>query len=1020
MPNRNYVAVLCLLLLPVALFAQSGKISGKVTDLETREPLIGATVKIVGTTMGASTDINGNFVILNVPVGSQTLECNYIGYKKVTIRDVRVISSQTTERNFQLPSDAYKLETAVDIVAERPLVNKNETNSQSNRSQEEIENLPVRGVEGIVALMANVVNVGGIHIGGSRSDQVEYRVDGVRVNDPVYGGRVGAVINNAIEEISMQAGGYSAEYGGATGGIIQTTTRSGGRTLQFSGELISDSWAKPGKEAFLGTRSFGTNQYILTAGGPLVGPVRFFIAGQNSFQRTPVSNFTGNDLTRYYAPLRQTAAWANLYNENKYVTDPNGQPLYADAAHQVPLLDKNGNQLRGPMGSDGLPVPVQGIFDPQLGKNAYVLPWSYPAYTIGYAATSWATQGSLTADLNQINIRLTGSYNYNTSTGGVGLTALNDIRRQGVNQNETFNGGVRFTHMLSEKTFYELNLSYFRSFGMNFDPDLKSNVWQYGDSLANAQYGYTLLGDGIPPLTKTVYGNSFVDFGYPLASYNKSKYESISGRIGFTHQIGKVHEIKFGGELESYTIRLYDPNREFSIKNFIRNNPQYDALDLMKNTAMNNYGYDIWGNALDSGPDGPKKPVFGAVYALDKIELEDLILNVGLRYDLIDTDSRVFKNPNNIVYNAQGTIDESNYEPAGVSQTISPRLGFSFPVSERTVFYANYGKFVAQSRLRDVYQGNALVAFNIQGGYAISEPVGFGLRPERTTQYDVGFRQQIGENMSFDLSGFYRDIRGQIQMRQIPAAEGASHTAYYAFINGDFATTLGASLKMTLRRIERLQAQVDYTYSDARGTGSSPYNSFRTIWQAVGGIPFYPEYATLLDFDVTHKGAINLDYRYAKDDGPRIGDIYPLERTGLNVIFTFNSGHPYTRVDLQSIGQNAALPIEELNASRTPWNFQIDARLDKSFRVGPIDFNLYAWVINVLGTQNVTAVYSTTGSATDNGYLGTENGRKAVENYNAYGEIFGYLYQDMLREGYRNNGFYGTPRQIRFGLRFDF
>ena len=151
-----------------------------------------------------------------------------------------------------------------------------------------------------------------------------------------------------------------------------------------------------------------------------------------------------------------------------------------------------------------------------------------------------------------------------------------------------------------------------------------------------------------------------------------------------------------------------------------------------------------------------------------------------------------------------------------------------------------------------------------------------------------------------------------------------------------------------------------------------------------------------------------------------MGSIYPLERVGLNFLFTFNSGHPYTRVNDQSYG-NARIPTEELNASRTPWNFQIDARLDKSFKVGPLDMNLYIWVINLLDTKNVEDVFIQSGSAYDNGYLGTQEGRKRVDSYAAYGEVFGQEYLEFYDQmNFRNVNFFGPPRQIRVGFRCNF
>ena len=336
------------------------------------------------------------------------------------------------------------------------------------------------------------------------------------------------------------------------------------------------------------------------------------------------------------------------------------------------------------------------------------------------------------------------------------------------------------------------------------------------------------------------------------------------------------------------------------------------------------------------------------------------------------------------------------------------------------MFFAQYGKFVQQSRLRDVYLGASLSSDNIRGGYAIENPVGYGLKPETTIQYDFGFRQQIGEFMSFDISAFYKDIRDQIQVRQVTSAPGAQHGAYDAWVNGDFATTTGVSLKVDLRRVERIQASIDYTWSDARGTGSSPATSFRSIWLSPTSTPFLPKYTTPLAFDQTHRGSLNIDYRFMSGDGPSFGGVHPLENLGLNMLFTFNSGHPYTLVDENSY-DNRRQPVEVLNESRTPWNFQIDARLDKSVDIAGLDVNFYIWVINLLDTKNVQDVFIQTGSASDNGYLSTIPGRQELQTYAAYGEVFENLYRDFYYQyNIQNANFYGPPRQVRLGLRLTF
>ena len=343
---------------------------------------------------------------------------------------------------------------------------------------------------------------------------------------------------------------------------------------------------------------------------------------------------------------------------------------------------------------------------------------------------------------------------------------------------------------------------------------------------------------------------------------------------------------------------------------------------------------------------------------------------------------------------------------------ISPRLGFSFPVTERTVFHAQYGKFYQQSRLRDVYEGYNLVADNIKGGFAIQNPVGFGLKPERTTQYELGFKQQLGNNFAFDLTLFYKDIKDQIQQRTIYADPQANHLQYYAWVNGDIETIKGFELKLDLRRIQRIAGSFDYTFSDAQGTGSNPSSSFRSIWQSPTAQPFFPQQIAPVTFNQAHKGNLIFDYRFGAGDGGPI-----VERMGLNLLFQFTSGFNYTRWD--GFG-NARTPKESLNFSTTPWTYNLDMKLDKSFLVGPLDLNVYLWITNVFNTQNVVQVFNTSGDAYDDGWLATEEGSSRSDAYLQYGKEYKRLYDKLYRTLTYDATFFDPPRQIRLGIRLNY
>ena len=280
---------LLVLFSPTILFSQTGKIVGKVVDEESGEALIGANVLIDGTNLGAATDVSGDFVILNIPPGSYTVTAKYIGYRDVRFENIKVSVNLTTEANFSLASNAYETE-AVIVVAPKPLINKNTTNQTSIIRSEDIQNLPIRGINAIVGAQAGVVSQGGnLYVRGSRADAISYYVDGVLVNNPVTGGSQTGIINNAIEEIQVQAGGYPAEYGGANGGIVSSSTRTGSEEYKIGMEAITDNLAGAGED-YLGGYSYGYSEYIITASGPVIPSfkdLKFFIAGANIYQRNP-------------------------------------------------------------------------------------------------------------------------------------------------------------------------------------------------------------------------------------------------------------------------------------------------------------------------------------------------------------------------------------------------------------------------------------------------------------------------------------------------------------------------------------------------------------------------------------------------------------------------------------------------------------------------------------------------------------------------------------------------------------
>ncbi|HGY56566.1 MAG TPA: TonB-dependent receptor, partial [Caldithrix abyssi] len=215
-------------LLFVSLFAgTTGKISGVVKDADTGEPLPGANVVIEGTALGASTDMDGFYSIINVPPGVYTLRVIYIGYADQIIKNVKVEIDLTTQISISLKSTVLSAES-VEVIATRPVVQKDISNSQINLEVEKIEALPVTTVKDALSLQAGIESsTAGLIIRGGGPNQVVFMIDGFSTNDERSNYPNTAIAIGNIVEVQVQTGGFNAEYEQARSGIVNVVTAEG-------------------------------------------------------------------------------------------------------------------------------------------------------------------------------------------------------------------------------------------------------------------------------------------------------------------------------------------------------------------------------------------------------------------------------------------------------------------------------------------------------------------------------------------------------------------------------------------------------------------------------------------------------------------------------------------------------------------------------------------------------------------------------------------------------------------------
>ena len=975
MNRKILVGLFLLALIPTWLFAAvTGKLSGYVKDQDTGDALPGVNVIIDGTMMGAATDINGFYIILNVPVGAYKLRATYIGYKTVDISNVRVHADLTTEMNFNLPPTVLEGEM-VSIVAERPIINKNVTSSVKTILAEDLKNIPMRGIQTVMNLSSAVVQDGSNrHVRGGRAEESVTYVDGVLTQYLRSGsGNALSVINNAIEETNFYAGGFNAEYGFASSGILQTTTKSGGSNYHLSFEGISDEVFQNNEGKVLGAQTWGYNTYTLTASGPVPGvldkKLRFFVAAER--------NYNGG-----YA-----ADWEGIAFDTTLTSYGRTE------------------EFKGEWGPGRIPG------------------YSYGAYDIN---------GNIVYTLPTIRFRVGGTFHNDKERSGSAWGNLFNMERAPITKRWNASAYFNITHNINPRLFYTFNLNYFRYKSETGDPVLWDDIANYGNPEYNALYqdwgiAYTwdmfgLIRFQLPGTIRTAYG--------------KTAQENFGPKLDLTWQFNNFNELRTGFEFNYYTVRRYGHYSTTGIsyalhRREIDPDNKLTDFDIFRNQLLV-YGYDIWGNEINSdkyydatdnqgrivnvnGQDAPKHPIRAAYYLQDKIELKDLVLNAGVRLDYYRSGTESWIDPTQLILNSTNMIDQSSLGAEKEYFVVSPRLGWSFPVTDRTVFHAQFGKFVQMPRADDMYDGPTATARFIQGGNARTIP-NPNLAPQSTIQYEIGLKQQIGENASLNLTAFYKDEKDKIQLRILFPEEGMGYASYYQLQNIDYGTIKGFTVSFDLRRTNRISAFVDYTYSTAMGTGSNSTSHFDIAWQ--DNEYRFPTIIMPLDFNQEHVATFNVDFRLNKDDGPTLFNFKPLANFGINVLYSMHSGSRFTRTEPGPRGlfsQNAPRPLESLNASVMPWYYRMDLKVDRSFEIAQFRFKPYLWVYNVFNRKNVTGVYTQTGDNWDNGWFLTEDG-KAWSEIN--GEKGVYYAQKVLSGAGTTN--VSTPRIVRFGLLVEF
>ena len=852
------------------LFAQtSGKLSGQIVDNE-GNPLVGANVLIEGTTLGAATDFEGYYVIINVRAGIYTVRIGYLGYKTQIVENVRVSPDKTTTLDAILQPEIIEGEEVV-VVAEKPLVESNQTSTVASINKEDIKNLPVQTLNDIVNLQAGVVDD---HFRGGRIGEVQYQVDGVTTVNPFTNLPIQEIDRSIIEEVQVISGTFDAKYGQAMSGIVNTVLKSGSDKFSFGAEtyfgdyFTTDTARYPHNDSF---NPLSIQYYQLSVSGPTGIPQTTFLA--NGLYSYNQGYFFGE---RIFVPTDSSNFETGDFN-------PTGD------GELVPMGTTNqyGGQFK--------------ITNTSLSSMQF-------SYQLLYDNTT------------------TKNYNHAFRINPDGIPE---------NYSQSLTQGIAFTHTLKPELFYQLNV--------------RQNYFIYESYKYEDLYNPLYLEAG-QPQSDANYSDGAIVQGVDLARY-KQETNSLVFKGDVVWQYDRINFFESGLEYQDYKITFGPPGF------FVVTTENGTQVLKPVEEYPNQPGLQTY------------KPKQFAAYVQDRIELDDIVIRAGLRFESYNPNAQVpsdLRNPANSIEGApQSTLVNTT-----IKTELAPRLGINFPVTASSSVYFSYGHFYQMPALSYLYSNadysvlSDLAANSITYG-VMGNP---DLDPEFTVQYEFGYKQAVSNLLGIQLSFFYKDISDLLGTEFIETYNSAE---YSRFTNVDFGSVYGFIISIFQQNYGNISSSLNYTYQYAEGNASDPRETTNRV--AAGQDP-RPQY---VPFNWDQRHTLNLTGVYSIPDN-----------FSISAILKFGSGQPYTPVI--GSGFNAD---QEPNSGRKENYFLLDLRGEKYFNLDAISLSVFIRAYNLLNSYFV------------NGFVFNDTGSPDYA-----------LYPETVRAALYDPSRFYQPRRIEFGI----
>jgi len=688
-----------------SLLAQgsTGKIEGRVRD-QAGAPIANAQVFIVSSAFNALTNPQGYYFINNVPSGTYNVRAAFIGYKSTQVDGVKVLAGQTITVDIQLEQTAVQIQEITVVTQTQPLVPRDEVTSKQRIDGTFTSELPVDRLNSVLILQPGVVaaspNGNTLSIRGGRTEEQVTYIDGVPVTAGYRGqsrrGSAGYEISvgtNALEEASVTTGSSSAEFGNAQSGVISIQTKTGGSSYTGTFNYETD-------EPFGVNHSLGLNRFTGSFGGPITRNFTFFasaaLEGQQSIE-------SGMDSQKY--PLFVQAGIDTTVAVPSALGDPTADTTLVDV-YNYAVYRGECSAFEGSADSAGIAtnygVDCRGIRVPSSARSTYQLTGKLN-YSFGTGSRI-----SLTALRSQFQGR---TFTQNADVVGRVITYGSLYNPQDLLgfRNTSNVLTLNWTQNLTRSTERALALETY--FSYQRDQTTGGPLTTESEFGSRSPFGGFLISpldflfdfDNFPlddSLVQNYRSNTPGSRRSPYDLENTAQYALVdqyrNNAYGLMNndEVANVEFYESGGP-EVNPLRLYKESRYIGKANLDWQVDRYNRLKL--GGELTQYHIDSYSHILESAFSSDvyrEKPIRYNIFAEDRLDLGDVVVVGGLRYDFYDTNARRWAefprlsthplfdpaNPNAFFTN------DSLFPKDQSHHYLSPHIQVSFPVTDRTNF----------------------------------------------------------------------------------------------------------------------------------------------------------------------------------------------------------------------------------------------------------------------------------------------------------------------------------------------